>query len=714
MRPVITAAQVRHTLRQSTLQTAFQPLWDLRRGHVFGYEALARFPEHNPLRWFQAARRHGLELPLNRLASSRAIADFAPLAAVLPDALLFLNASSPAGAVEIGRIAQRSRYADRIVIELTEGLVAQADDLVYMVEELRRGGLRLAVDDMGSGLSDRHRFYLLAPEVVKVDRRVIAHCMAGQRSAERQLAEYVALAESAGCYVLAEGVEREEWLERLALRGVALGQGFAVGRPASAEENLAAERVRSPLPQARPAAPAAATLPRVLGEGVRRYIDERREELASSGPGPAGEVASPDLLHTLLLVLEEGTHPEAWHYGVSPEFGRRIAAVDAPSVEIAQGFAHLRGYLLHRFAASAEGESREVTRRIGDWLDALEIAVLRQRERVLVQREASRDEELALRARQTTILRELLTSLGEGSLDAMVAQRAAHLIGADEVAIALTYADGSLRDMLTHPQGSDAVREATAAWLRRSREHVTLPQHRIAGGTRRLQGPFSAMLSMPIAFDGERIGVLVAWRREPVAFSRRDRDALGLLVGQVAAAMHAHDRLGEVVRREHELLAFEEMATGLRAADSVAAAASDLLESLRPFMVGEVAFVAALDPASGVRVLSSFPQSAASVAQDAIAAATRWVAEHGEPLFLREGAPALEGEGAITGLQDFRSVAVAPVSADGRALGAVGLLDRRDRQIEARSVETLERAAALFSLVQARFEAEVQALLAGS
>ncbi|MDA8344455.1 MAG: EAL domain-containing protein [Thermaerobacter sp.] len=712
---MITAAQIRQTMRLSALQTAFQPLWDLRRGRVFGYEALARFPAHNSLRWFQAARRHGLELSLNRFACGRAIADFAPLAAALPQALLFLNASSPASAVEIGRIAQRSPYADRIVIELKEGLVAQAEDLVYVVEELRRGGLRLAVDDMGSGPSDRHCFDLLAPEVLKVDRQIVARCMAGQRAAEAQLAEYVELAEAAGCYVLAEGIERQDWLEALAVRGVALAQGFAVGRPAGAAENLAAVRTRSPLPRARLAAPAAATLPDVLGRGVRRYIQENRQNLVGAvAPNRSQETASPRLLRALLPVLDYGTRPDAWHYGVSPEFARHIAAIDAQSVEIAQGFSHLRGYLVHRFAPEAKGEVHEVINRIGDWLDALEIAVLRQHERVVVQQQAFREEELARRSRQTTILRELLTNLGEGRLDAMVPQRAAQLVGADEAALVLTSLDGKVRDMITHPLGGEAVREATAAWLHRSPQTATQAQHRVAGGMRRLQGPFSSMISMPVAFDGERIGVLVAWRREPVGFLQRDSDALTLLVGQIAAAVHAHARLGEVVRREHELLALEEMATALRTSESAAEAARELLEGLRRLFSAEVHFVAACDLAEGTAVLplSAYPPSAASLAHLGIQAGTQWVAEHGEPLFLREGALALEGEGANRGLRGFRSVAVAPIMAGSRVLGAVGALDRRDRHIEARCVETLERAAALFSLVQARFEREEGQLLA--
>ncbi len=700
-------------MRQATLRTVFQPLWDLRRGMVFGYEALARFPAENPLRWFQAARRHGLELPLNRFACQQAIHDFEPLAVEMPGALLFLNASSPASAVEVGRIAERSPYADRIVLELTEDLVAQAKDLVDVVLELRRSGLRLAVDDMGNGLSDRHRFHLLAPEVLKVDRRVIARCMSGQRAAEGQLAQFVELAESAGCYVLAEGIEREEWLPALAERGVALAQGFAVGRPGSAEEVLAAARSRKPLTQARLAQPAAAALPDVLGEGVRRYLRAHLEELMGAGePAYGREGASPQLLHSLLLVLEEGTRPEAWHYGVAPELGRRIAAIDAPSVEVAQGFSYLRGYLMHRFADAARSQSSDAIRRIGDWLDTLEIAVLRQRERLVVQREAFRDEELGRRSRQTAILRELLTCLGEGSMDALVAQRAAQLVGADEVALVLTSPDGTVRDMLTHPVGSEAVRTATAARLRGGRSRAAQMQHRIAGGTRRLQGPFSSMVSMPIAFDGERIGVLVAWRREPVAFSRRDCEALDLLVGQIAAAMHAHSRLGEVIRREHELLAFEEMATALRGAESPAAAARELLEGLRRLFAAEAYFVTSCAADGAQATLAVYPPSGGALAREASSAATRWVSERIEPLFLREGALALEGGGASAGLEGFRSVAVAPILAGSKVLGAVGALDRRDRRIEAHTVETLERAAALFSLVQERFEREEQ-LVAG-
>ncbi len=696
MRAEISATEIRRTLRRAAVRTAFQPLWDLRRGEVFGYEALARFEQHTPPRWFQAARHHGLELPLNRLACRQAIGDFSRLAEEVPHALLFLNASSPASAVEVGRIARESPHTEQIVVELTEGLVDQAEHLVYVVDELRRGGLRLAVDDMGYGLSDRHRFQLLAPEVMKIDRQVIARCVAGDRGARGKLREYVALAESTGCLVLAEGIEHEEWLTDLADRGVALAQGFAVGRPASAGALLAAGRSRAPLSQGRPD-PRAATLPEPLGKAMRQYLGAHLEDVVGAGfPAYGREGVPPQTLRALLLVLEEGSHAATWDYGGSAELGRRIAAVEAQGVEVAQAFSYLRGYLTHRLAEKGVRHGDKL-QRIGDWLDALEIEVLRRRERLTLQREAFRDEELAQRARQSAILRELLTSLGEGRLDDLVPQRAAQLVGADGVAIVLTSRDGTVRDMLTHPCTSDDVREATAAWLRRAGPLGSEVRHRIGGGIRHLDGPFSSMASLPIAFDGEPIGVLAAWRREPVKFSRRDTEALGLLAGQIAAATHAYARLGEVVRRERELLVLEETATALRDVREAPEAARELLASLRRLFSAESYFVALWDSATGrvTTTLATHPASAASLASREITAVTQWVCGEGEPLFLREGG---------SGFGDMRSVAAAPILAGGEALGAVGALDYRDRRIDARAVETLERAAALFSLAQARFE----------
>jgi len=696
MPPVVSAGDLRRTLRRGALGMAFQPLWDLRRGQVFGYEALARFGPVSPELWFGASREHGLEIQLNRLACGRALSEFAPLAAATPEAFLFLNVSSPASAIEVAQIAARSPLHDRIVIELTEALVAQAAELVYVVAEIRRLGLRLAVDDMGSGFSDSHRFQLLAPEVMKLDRGLVTRLVAGRVGAERQMREYIQIAETAGCYVLAEGIERENWLDVLAGWGVAMAQGFALGRPAPAENWLGGGGSRPALAHAPSAMLDAVRMPPRFADDLRGYLCDQASA-AEDEDQDADFRLAPALRDVLLAALDEATGPQEWLFGPSARLSQRIASIGGSFVAISHAFAELRADLTRRILEEKDGLQRAKIARFVDWLDALQMVIVRQKQRASAQSDAFRDEELGRNAHQTAMMRELLDSLGKGQLEAWVPERVAQIVTADEVALVLTTPDGRIQGMLTFPLASSAVHEATEHWLRARAGQTGQLQRHVAGGSRRLRGPFAAMMAAPITFDGQRIGVLCAWRREPVRFSRRDGDTFALLAGQIAAVVRANARQTEVLRREYELVCLEELAHALRETDHLQAAGNEVVGALQRLLAADRYFVAQCRGA-GVRLVSGLPRGMVSGGDGAITAGLRWVVGHREPLFLREGALAAPLD-VPDGFGEYQSVVVAPVLAHGEVVGGVGVLGRDPQRFAAHHVETLERVAAMFSLV---------------
>jgi EAL domain-containing protein (putative c-di-GMP-specific phosphodiesterase class I) len=235
------------------LTIVFQPIVDLASATVAGYEALSRFPgTATPDVWFAAAAEAGLGAELEGLAVAKALAAMPDLP---PDTFLTVNVSPHL----LGTPSMDAAFATRpdlrrVVVELTEH--APMDDLVALrrhTDRLRTRGALIALDDAGSGYSGLQQMAALRPQIVKLDRALIAD--AGTDPVRMALAEMVG--EFAGridARLLAEGLETPAELAAFARLGVPLGQGWLLGRPAPEFRPLAPEverLVRSHVARAR-------------------------------------------------------------------------------------------------------------------------------------------------------------------------------------------------------------------------------------------------------------------------------------------------------------------------------------------------------------------------------------------------------------------------------------------------------------------------------
>jgi EAL domain-containing protein (putative c-di-GMP-specific phosphodiesterase class I) len=213
------------------LRPAFQPIVDLERGTVWGFQALARFI--SPLRatppeWLEAAERLGLRTALE----TRLLATALDSLRELPDrcrVLLPLSADAVAAPAIQRDLSRAASHARRILLDITPaGEPVEVEELAAAVEPVRRdgGGLALLAGGSPGGLDAP----LLRPDVVKVGRDYVA----GMESdgARRAVVEgVVKLVDALGGRVLAVGIEDQPQLDALVSAGIALGQGFGLGRP---------------------------------------------------------------------------------------------------------------------------------------------------------------------------------------------------------------------------------------------------------------------------------------------------------------------------------------------------------------------------------------------------------------------------------------------------------------------------------------------------
>ncbi len=139
-----------------------------------------------------------------------------------------------------------------LVLEVTETVLADpTGGVAGALAALRRAGVRIALDDFGSGFSSIGYLRQFPIDVLKIDRSFLSGTTPGGR-AGALLEAIVAMGARLGLDVIPEGIEEPEQLSRLRAMGCRIGQGFLMSRPvsASAIEALLVAPVQLPVPVA--------------------------------------------------------------------------------------------------------------------------------------------------------------------------------------------------------------------------------------------------------------------------------------------------------------------------------------------------------------------------------------------------------------------------------------------------------------------------------
>ena len=225
--------RLRAVLDDGQLTMHYQPITHVADGTVAGVEALARFtqtPPRSPDVWFAEAADVGMAEALELAAVAMAVADLPRLPA---DQFVSVNVSPQVAASP--RLANLLADVDarRVVVELTEHEeVGDHDALLAALAPLRDRGVRLAVDDAGSGYAGLQQVLRLRPDVLKLDM-ALTRGLDTDPARRALVTAMLAFAEEIGSTIIAEGVETAEELAALDGLGVRWAQGFHLARPAA-------------------------------------------------------------------------------------------------------------------------------------------------------------------------------------------------------------------------------------------------------------------------------------------------------------------------------------------------------------------------------------------------------------------------------------------------------------------------------------------------
>jgi EAL domain-containing protein (putative c-di-GMP-specific phosphodiesterase class I) len=234
----------------------FQPIVDLKTRKVIGFEALARWTDRDlgsvsPATFIPIAEERGIIGPLSQLVLRKAT----EAARDWPSDLFLSFNLSPSQLVDqntglqILSILNRTGFDPRrLEIEITEtGLMTDPASAEKIVDDLKRVGIRVSLDDFGTGQSSLGRLREFHFDKLKIDRAFVSS-MVEDKPSEHIIRAILAMCEGLGMDVVAEGIEDEQQADRLDEFGCAGGQGYLFGKPANAETTLGYLRrnMRSP------------------------------------------------------------------------------------------------------------------------------------------------------------------------------------------------------------------------------------------------------------------------------------------------------------------------------------------------------------------------------------------------------------------------------------------------------------------------------------
>jgi diguanylate cyclase (GGDEF)-like protein len=241
--------QLRSALDRKEFSLVYQPLISAQQGNTLGFEALLRWdsgmtPPIGPDRFIPIAEDTGLIDRIGRFALEQACRE----AMEWPkDMTLSVNVSTaqlrnphfPEMVAEA--LAVTGFAANRLMLEITETYIVNDPALARRVlTALRDLGVRVALDDFGSGFASIGFLRQFTFDTLKIDRTLVVESI-GDQAARAMLHSSVAVARALGIQTVAEGIETEAQAVVMRAAGCDMLQGWHFGRETNADNLQHAE-----------------------------------------------------------------------------------------------------------------------------------------------------------------------------------------------------------------------------------------------------------------------------------------------------------------------------------------------------------------------------------------------------------------------------------------------------------------------------------------
>jgi EAL domain-containing protein (putative c-di-GMP-specific phosphodiesterase class I) len=234
--------ELRRAIENDELFLVYQPKIDLKRGSVCGVEALIRWrhPQRGvlgPNEFIPFAEHTELIKPLTRWVINKALSQHAEwrkagIKISISVNLSARNLQDPQLPEEIERLLKEWNVEPYYLeLEITESaMMADPAEAMDILSRLHKTGIRLSIDDFGTGFSSLAYLKRMSVDEIKIDRSFVMHMYENEGDAAI-VRSTIELGHNLGLKVMAEGVERKEIWNILKTLGCDRAQGFHISRP---------------------------------------------------------------------------------------------------------------------------------------------------------------------------------------------------------------------------------------------------------------------------------------------------------------------------------------------------------------------------------------------------------------------------------------------------------------------------------------------------
>jgi EAL domain-containing protein (putative c-di-GMP-specific phosphodiesterase class I) len=234
---------LRRALALGEFSLAYQPQFNLRLNGVTGFEALLRWQSPtrgavSPLEFIPVAEDTGIinsigEWVLRTACRQAATWPGAQKVSVNVSAIQFKSPNFPA--TVMSALGESGLDPSRLELEITESVMLDHGTALAMLQSLRKIGVRVALDDFGTGYSSLRYLRSFPFDRIKIDQSFVRGTSSDAvgRAIVRAIAS---LGQSLGMATVAEGVETEEQMARVAADGCTDVQGYLISRPMPPEQ----------------------------------------------------------------------------------------------------------------------------------------------------------------------------------------------------------------------------------------------------------------------------------------------------------------------------------------------------------------------------------------------------------------------------------------------------------------------------------------------
>lgn len=236
-RSTLPAFDLERAIAAGELKPYYQPVINLRTGALAGCEVLCRWEKRNgevvmPSQFIEYAEITGLAIPMTHSLMQQVRTDLGDLCSENPDIKISINLfeghfRDTSIVDDVQAIFGGSRVAFRqLVFEITERRpIANSAAAHSVIAGFHALGVRLAMDDVGTGHSNLAYMQTLGVDVVKIDR-IFVDMIRPETHTVPVLDGLIAMCRDLGTEIVAEGVETEAQALYLRAHGVVMAQGF--------------------------------------------------------------------------------------------------------------------------------------------------------------------------------------------------------------------------------------------------------------------------------------------------------------------------------------------------------------------------------------------------------------------------------------------------------------------------------------------------------